>query len=340
MTEAAMQAAPRASAPIGLPLLKRKMKRSPFDTDKEPSTVLLCDNGKAICESLGVRSAHIKRSANTPHVAVTVKHPDTGKRVSIALWKLVTTRVEAGWSVEYLNDQVTDLRLENLKTVSPAQRDEQAEADAEHITDFNAQLASLPLSAAQLAKIERQRQVFEHLSTQEQKDFYKYLCGVASSKIKNNFELTEDKTSEIFAFEVWPLIMAGKCDDEDFIGLRRFAAGVVAFHAENFAKLTAGGHCGHTVPERPRHLAKHRVKLLEYIPEVTDAVYAEENNFLPARPTHVGDADDQWSRTFGKQVGAMEATRSGLSYRTGAEQEEPLHVDDLDVRDIGLEAAD
>jgi len=91
MIEVALHAALSAPAPIGLPLLKRKMKSSPFDTDKEPSTVLLCDNGKAICESLGVRSAHIKRSANTPHVAVTVKHPDTGKRVSIALWKLVTT---------------------------------------------------------------------------------------------------------------------------------------------------------------------------------------------------------------------------------------------------------
>jgi hypothetical protein len=339
MTEVALQAAPRASAPIGLPLLKRKMKSSPFDTDKEPSTVLLCDNGKAICESLGVRSAHIKRSANMPHVAVTVKHPDTGKRVSIALWKLVTARVEPGWTVEYANGNATDLRLENLKTVSPTQRDEQEEADAKHISEFNAALRALPLSAKQQGKVERQRQVFEGLSTQETKDFYKYLCGVASSKI-NGYELTEDKTSEIFAFEVWPLIMAGECNDEYFIGLRRFAAGVVAFHANNFSRLTSGGHCGHTVPERPRHLAKYRVKLLEYIPEITDAVYAEENNLLAARPTHVGDTDDQWMKTFGKQVGHMQATRSGLSYRTGSDKEQPLHVDDLDVRDVEKEEAD
>jgi hypothetical protein len=325
--------APRAAAPVGLPLVKR---RSESDKDREPTTALLCDNGLAICRSLGIKSAHLKRTSNSPHVAVTVVHPVTNKRQSVALWKIVTARVEAGWSCEFLNGNVTDLRLENLKTVSPTERDEQAEADALHITEFNLKLAALPPSKEKQDKIARQRQLFEGLSAEEQKEFHKYLCGAARKHI-SNFNLVEDVVSEIFADQVWPQIVAGKCDAETFEGLRAYAAAIVAFHADIYSKLSAGGHWGDFVPDRPRKLAQHGVKLLEYSPEFTDAAHAEENNLLAARPTHVGDADDQWSKTFGKQVGAMQATRRGLSYRTGADKEEPLHVDDLDVRDVGVE---
>lgn len=207
MTAVVLQAAPCAPAPLGLPLKKRK---STIGKDREPSKVLLCENGLAVCKTLGIRSAHIKRSSNAPHVAVTVIHPDTNKRVSVALWKIVTARVEPGWSVQYLNDNATDLRIENLKTISPTERDEQAEADAKHISEFNAALRALPLSPAQQAKVERQHRVFDALTSDEQNAFYKYLCGTARNRLggDSNFALTEDVVSEIFAFNVWPRIVA------------------------------------------------------------------------------------------------------------------------------------
>src|SRR6266404_2981652 len=109
MTQVALQPAPCTS--LGLPLKKRKSK---FDKDSEPPIAALCENGLAICESLGIRSAHLKRTSNCPHVAVNITHPENGKRKSVALWKVITARFEAGWSVEYLNGNATDLRIENL----------------------------------------------------------------------------------------------------------------------------------------------------------------------------------------------------------------------------------
>jgi hypothetical protein len=288
MNAVALQSAPCAPAPLGLPLKKRSSK---FDKDREPITALLCENGLAICKSLGIHSAHIKRSSNSPHVAVTVIHPETNKRVSVALWKIVTARVEAGWSVEFLNGNATDLRIENLVTVAPPAESNEQEEDAKP--------QELPLSPEQLAKVERQRQVFERLTSEEAKEFHSYLCATARNQLKGSFRLTEDVASQIFAENVWPRLMAGECDDEDFEGLRRFAAGAVAFQAKFVATLAKGGKWGDSVPERPRHLAKHKIQLLEYDCNFTDAAYADINCEIPARPTRsLGTADEQ---TFGQE---------------------------------------
>ena len=277
MNAVVLQAAPCAPAPLGLPLKKRSSK---FEKDREPITALLYENGLAICQSLGILSAHIKRTSNSPHVAVTVRHPESGKRVSVALWKIVTARMEPGWAVEYLNANVTDLRIENLKTIAPPVESDDQEED-------EAKLPELPLSPEQQAKVERQRQVFADMSSEEHKEFLKFLCSAARSKIKGNFALTEDVVSEIFACVVWPLIMSGRCEDEDLAGLRRFAAGVVAFRAKHVATLAKGGHWGDSIPERPRHLAKHGIKLLEYDCDFTDAAYADLHDEIPARPTRI-----------------------------------------------------
>src|SRR5713226_3466346 len=194
MTQVALRPAPCTS--LGLPLKKRKSK---FDKDSEPPVAVLCENGLAICKSLGINSAHLKRTSNCPHVAVTITHPETEKRKSIALWKIITARVEAGWSVQYLNGDATDLRNENLKTVEPGERDTQADADTKHIVELNAKLRALPLSAEQQAKVQRQTEVFERLTSEEQKAFHAYLCGAARKSIKTNFRLVEDVVSEIFA---------------------------------------------------------------------------------------------------------------------------------------------
>jgi len=288
--------------------------------------VLLCDRGLAVCESLGIKSAHLKRSSNSPHIAANVTHPETGKRLSVALWKIVTTRAEAGWSVEYLNRNVCDLRLENLKTIPPP--DAEPEDDTETIAEE--EVAAMSPEVEQ--KIQRQRKVFEDLTSDQQKKFYKILCLVASKRMKK-YNLTEDVVSEIFADRVWPRIVSGKCNHETFEGMLAFAAQIVDFHANTYAKSAVSGCWGDSVPDRPRLMAKHGIKMLEYIPDVTDAAYAQENGLLPARPTRVGNADEQWERTFGKEAGSLFASERDSSYRFGKDQD-ATPATQLDSRDL------
>ena len=288
--------APQATTVLCLPLAKRKTTASTeMEAVKkfEPTHVSLCERGADLCAVQGIKSAHIKRTSNAPYVAVTLKHPKTGKRVSVALWKIVTGRWESGWSVRYINRSICDLRLENLETAEP-------EPDEPETAEPEPNLKHAPMIADPFV-IELQKGLVETNA----EDFQIYLKKTAYKVLRKGItrnlrELSEDLVSAMLP-GLWKQIVNGNVKHQSYKGLRGWAARCVALQAGKLAKLGEHGHWGHSIPEKPERAAKFDIALMEYDAAFTDAAKAEADGELKPRPTSAAkDSDSQWSDTFQK----------------------------------------
>ncbi len=297
-----VQVSLQASPVYSLPLTKRNAVRESISREVkelEPNAVTLCERGWDMVQTFAIKSAHIKRHSNTPHVAVTMTNPMTGKRASTALWKVLTVTTERGTTVVYRDGSIFNLSLENLRVIAPtpkAEESEQDEAEESQAENFR--------SVVDPVVVELQIM----LVNQSGAEFQNYLQRTANNVLRkhisrNVWELAEDLVSQELP-GLWSQITRGIVRAVTYEGLRGWAAESIAASAERIGKFGANAKWGYSIGERPRHMARNEVQICEYA-EFTDAASARLRGELPARVKKAGTSDEQWAQKFGKVVGSL-----------------------------------